>query len=228
MSGSWILGALAGLAALWAFPSLAQAPKPSFECRKAATKSEIAICANHELARLDREIAAAYRQLRRELRGQLEEGAGNPLAKEQAAFISQRESCMMDEACLAKEMEDRRAALALEPASKDPREAFVGRYTNRYGWLLVRRTLAGHYEIMGATADPAARWTCDLSASISAAENGVARADAGEENDARPLRLARRGEMLRVTEDAERRLAGHTCGANGFVEGDYKRVRRLP
>ena len=228
MGGIWTMRAFAALVALWAPPALAQAPKPSFECRKAATKSEIAICANHDLARLDREIAAAYRQLRRETRGQLVDGAENPLLKEQTAFITQRDSCATDEACLAKEMQDRRAALALEPSRKDPREAFVGRYSNRYGWLLVRRTLAGEYEIMGATADPSARWTCDLEASISAVEKGVALADAGEENDARPLRLTRRGETLRIEEDAERRLAGYTCGANGFVEGDYRRVRRLP
>jgi uncharacterized protein len=229
MHGTWTLRALVGLAALWAIPALAQAPSPSFPCRKAATKSEIAICANEVLARLDRDIATAYRQLRRELRGQLVEGAENPLAQEQTAFLAERDACMADESCLARTMITRRAELALERTEKDPREIFVGRYSNRYGWIIVRRTYAGAYEVTGATADPAgARWTCDLSATIDGFENGVGRADAGEENDTRPLRLTMRGATLRIMEDPERRLAGYTCGANGFVEGDYKRVPRLP
>jgi uncharacterized protein len=228
MGSALALRAFAALAALWALPAVAQAPRPSFDCRKAAAKSEIAICANHDLARLDREIAAAYRQLRHETRGQLVDGPENPLVEEQTAFLAERDACMADESCLARTMLARRSELALEPTDKDPREMFVGRYRNRHGWIIVRRTYSGAYEMMGATADPRARWMCDLSATISAVEKGVGLADAGEENDARPLRLTRRGETLRVDEDLERRLAGYTCGANGFVEGDYKRARRLP
>src|SRR5262249_58908633 len=84
--------------------------KPSFDCRKAATPSEKAICADAELARIDRGIAAAFRQLKAELASQIE-----TLAEEQTEFLKARDACGAEKACLARTMETRRSALALQP-----------------------------------------------------------------------------------------------------------------
>src|SRR5262245_415234 len=91
-------------------PGLA-AERPSFDCAKAASASETAICGSDRLARLDRAMAAAYRQLKAEL-ASIDDGA---LGAEQAAFLAQRDACGTAVACLAARMEERRAALALEP-----------------------------------------------------------------------------------------------------------------
>jgi uncharacterized protein len=45
----------------------ASSAQPSFDCRKAATPDELAICANPELGDLDRLIAGAYSQMRTQL-----------------------------------------------------------------------------------------------------------------------------------------------------------------
>lgn len=201
-------------------PALA-AERPSFDCTKAGTKTEKAICANANLARLDRAIAAAFRQLKTELE------PGDELSEEQAEFLKQRDSCGADAACLAKKMDSRRRELALVPDKSDPRAVFVGRYENSAGSMIVRRTLEGKYELVGSTGDPRGRWACDISGELSVGNKGIVTVEAGEEGESHPVRLTLRGTTLRLTEDEDRRLAGYTCGANGYVEGDYRRVTRL-
>jgi uncharacterized protein YecT (DUF1311 family) len=199
------------------------AERPSFDCAKASTATERTICANDRLARLDRSLATVYRQLKGELAV-----IGEVFANEQTAFLKQRDACGADVACLVRHMEERRAALALERQSKaGPEEAFVGRYRSSYGWIILRRTLDRDYEMTGQTSDPNGRWTCDISGKVKSVEAGTATVEAGEDDDSRPLYLKVRRDVLNVTEDETRRLAGYTCGANGSVEGAYRRTERL-
>jgi uncharacterized protein len=199
------------------------AEQPSFDCKKAATATERTICANDRLARLDRSLAAVYRQLRTELAV-----TGEVFANEQTVFLKQRDACGADVACLVRHMEERRAALALERQSNTgPEEAFVGRYRSSYGWIILRRTFNRDYEMTGQASDPKGRWTCDISGKIKSVEAGTATVEAGEDDDSRPLYLKIRRDALIVTEDETRRLAGYTCGANGSVEGTYRRTGRL-
>jgi tetratricopeptide (TPR) repeat protein len=60
---------------------------PSFDCATAKRASEKAICSDQELARLDREIDAAYQAAL----GRLEPGKAAELRREQAAFVKTRE-----------------------------------------------------------------------------------------------------------------------------------------
>jgi tetratricopeptide (TPR) repeat protein len=66
---------------------MAVAGKPSFDCRKARRAVEKAICANSELADLDREINAANIRVVREAKSPREERA---LRREQEEFIARR------------------------------------------------------------------------------------------------------------------------------------------
>src|SRR5262249_8935116 len=186
------------------------AAQPSFDCRKAATPSEKAICAHERLARLDRAIAAAFRQLKAEL-----SAAHDKLPAEQAAFLAERDKCGADESCLARIMESRRAALALEPekGSADRREQFVGRYKSSIGLVIVRRTLAGEYEFIGSTAGPNARWVCDVAGTLGETKTNVSVVEAGEADESYPVRLTLRDNVLVLAE--ERPLAGYLCGHNG-------------
>lgn len=213
---------LAG-AMMFTAPTIA-AERPSFDCSKAGSASEKAICANSRLARLDRGIAGAYRALRSDL--DLQE----TLTKEQGDFLQKRDACGADVACLTREMESRRAALALEPlrGSTDERERFVGRYRNDRGDMMVRRTLAGEYELSGATTESNGRWTCDVWGTLQPVSKGVAVAKGEGEDDKEPLLvyLKLKGSTLVVTEDIDKPLAGRSCGHNGSVEGKYPRTAR--
>jgi tetratricopeptide (TPR) repeat protein len=66
---------------------MAVAGKPSFNCARAARAVEKAICANRELADLDREIFAAHARVLREARNAGEAGT---LQREQDDFIARR------------------------------------------------------------------------------------------------------------------------------------------
>jgi len=209
------LGVLAGAAAAGA--------QPSFDCSKAATPSEKAICADAELARIDRAIAAAFRQLKAELASQIE-----TLAEEQTEFLKARDACGAEQACLARTMESRRSALALQPQQgvSDRRERFVGRYRNRIGWAIVRRRLDGGYELIATAGEASGRWVCDVLAAIAEVKDNVAIAEAGEENESYPVHLTMKGDSLVVSE--ERPLAGYSCGHNGAIAGTYRRAPKVP
>jgi hypothetical protein len=71
-------------------------PGPSFDCARAGTPTERAICSNAELARLDRNLGRVYSQLRRSLPA---DGAER-LRRDQREFISGRDACGADIACI--------------------------------------------------------------------------------------------------------------------------------
>lgn len=96
---------------LW-FSLLLLAQAASFDCSKAVSEVERLICQNHELGKLDEELAQSYRdaleiapemvdQTGRSL-GQLEEG----LKVEQKAWLSERNKCR-DVSCLKRSYEER-------------------------------------------------------------------------------------------------------------------------
>jgi uncharacterized protein YecT (DUF1311 family) len=218
-----VLIGLIGIACVFIAPASA-AERPSFDCSKASSPSEKAICGNDRLARLDRAIAKAFGELRKDA------DLAETLPKEQAEFLTKRDACASDINCLAREMESRRDALALEPLrdSKDERERFVGRYRSGNGDMMVRRTLAGDYALSGSSGDPNGRWSCDIWGNILSVRNGVATVNGEDDSSSEPLivYLKLRGNVLVVTEDLDKPLAGRSCGANGTVEGRYKRVSR--
>ena len=193
------------------------AERPSFDCAKAGTPTEKAICGNDRLARLDRAIAKALIGLK---------DSFGELIEEQTAFMTQRDTCGADVACLTREMDSRRAALALEPhkGSRDPRERWVGRYKDEAGEMFIRRTFAGGYELSGNSGDPNGRWVCEVGGPIGAIKNGAATAAVGEENDPYTVTLKLKGNVLTVAEDENKRLMGYTCGQNGTVDGRYRRA----
>lgn len=197
--------------------------QPSFDCRKAATPTEKAICADAQLAWLDRAVATAFRQLKAELASQIE-----MLPAEQTEFLKVRDACGAEKACLARAMESRRSALALQPQQSlsDRRERFVGRYRNRIGWAIVRRRLDGGYELIANAGEPSGRWVCDVFAAIAEVKDNVAIAEAGEEKESYPVRLTMKGDSLVVSE--ERPLAGYSCGHNGAIAGTYRRAPKVP
>jgi uncharacterized protein YecT (DUF1311 family) len=201
------------------------AAQPSFDCQKAVSPTEKAICADDGLAVLDRAIAAAFPHYRKDLKSNL----GDDIAKEQTAFLKARDICAAQVDCLKTIMQRRASALALTPDAgiTDPRERFVGRYQNKTGQVIVRRNLAGGYELYGSAGDPGGRWSCDLDGAIGKVEKGVATVEGGEDKDSRPVYVELEAHGLQLTEDADHPLRGLSCGAEGSMDGDYRRVNAL-
>jgi uncharacterized protein YecT (DUF1311 family) len=85
--------------------AIAAAPAPSFDCAKAATPVEKTICADANLARLDGELVAAYRQAIGQARD------GEALKSEQQNWLRQVRNKCPSAACLADAYRARIAAL---------------------------------------------------------------------------------------------------------------------
>lgn len=79
--------------------------RPSFDCTRAGTPTEYAICGNPGLAQLDRQMADAYAEARAQ--------AANPsiVADAQRSWMSQRNACRSDVDCLRASMQERLATL---------------------------------------------------------------------------------------------------------------------
>jgi uncharacterized protein len=106
--------AMFALSALFAIPvAIEGAASPSFDCARAGTASEHAICASPTLSTLDRALADAYRAARA--------GAGadmrDRIRAEQIAWLRDRDACGADPACLAARMQERVAALRSSDAA---------------------------------------------------------------------------------------------------------------
>jgi uncharacterized protein len=106
-----------------------EAASPSFDCAKAVTKTEHAICASDRLSTLDREMTNAYRDARA--------GGGasakKQIRKEQISWIGQRNACGGDTDCIEARMRGRIAALRGETAHRAPAGRLTGTYCARGG-----------------------------------------------------------------------------------------------
>jgi uncharacterized protein len=87
-------------------------PGPSFDCRRAGTPTEIAICANPSLAALDSALAEAW-------------NAGGRRA-DQADWLRSRDACGADVSCLAQSMRSRVVALGGSSAPAPSAGQFAG------------------------------------------------------------------------------------------------------
>jgi uncharacterized protein len=92
---------LAVLPALLAAPQ--QAHAASFDCSKAQTADEKAVCADRVLNDQDVEMSVLYTQLK-PLLGM---GARGDMEDAQVAWLKRREACGSDRACLSKAYEER-------------------------------------------------------------------------------------------------------------------------
>jgi uncharacterized protein YecT (DUF1311 family) len=92
-----------------------RAPAASFDCAKAASAIEKAVCGDAALARLDRQVAEAYGRKRV---SEADAKAKVALLEGQRAFLMARDkSCGGDGACLAKAYRQRLAVLEPPPPS---------------------------------------------------------------------------------------------------------------
>lgn len=136
-----ILSRLAGLAPalLWSL-----APAAGFDCAKAVTATDKAICASPRLDQLDTRLSQAYAQARRAC-------PGNALADAQRRWLRQDRNRCADEACLVAAYEARLAQLS-RPACPEPTQTCAASPARLVGaWRLVSE--GGPFEEMAFSAD---------------------------------------------------------------------------
>jgi uncharacterized protein YecT (DUF1311 family) len=83
-------------------------PVASFDCSKAGTATEKALCGDVALARLDRNLADAYTQA---LSWASDDAAKDTIRTEQRAWIAERDACGGDATCIAASYDARIKAL---------------------------------------------------------------------------------------------------------------------
>lgn len=81
---------------------------PAFDCRKASSASEKAICASEELGRLDRQQQQAWKAMNSALQEHPQHAA---LKQDQLAWLKARDRCMADAACITKAYQGRLSQL---------------------------------------------------------------------------------------------------------------------
>ena len=92
---------------------------PSFDCAKAGSRTEIAICSDDILTELDLNIAARYT----DLRVRLSPAGRERLLADQRAWLGQRDQCADQHVCLVEMMNDRAMALVDVPRFEVPATA---------------------------------------------------------------------------------------------------------
>ena len=165
---------LIGLGVLALMPLTGQAA--SFDCKKASTAGEKAICADATLSKLDEELAQAYKQA-------LKKGSKESVQAAQKAWLKEQRSCGADRSCLENAYNTRIAqlqgthwgladwqrALGTWTEAESGMQSLTIKSMTEDGFQFELSSSAGSY---GGTIDGQARFTPDGALFISS-EDGV-------------------------------------------------------
>lgn len=206
------------------------AAAPSFNCAKAATPVEKAICANSGLASQDAAIAQQYK----DLRGKLDTDAAKSLTDDQKYFLSVRDQVYAEPyqgSTPAKEIgQGMRYRLDfLKSINPQPPAGFVGKWKNVEGEIEITQAADGQLSVAANSAQPYnGRWVCDMSGK--AVISGDSLQVTYQDGPPWILSLTRRGAVLVAREVPpagvkEDGFGPPFCGMNGSLQGDWFAVR---
>jgi uncharacterized protein YecT (DUF1311 family) len=208
--------------------ALAQA-KPSFDCPKAASVAEKAICADPALAQADADVAKNYAALLKTLDAR----TGKALRDDQGDFIAYRdqiagfnENRPKDQQTfdLSEFLRDRATFLAgiRKPADTD----FIGTWSSVRGTVEIKAAGAGKLEVSEDVANPVSGGEeCDIDGTVKAGRDlRLVDTDDNEKPTGFVFTFRRNGDAL-VVEQSGTGKDGLTeppsCGANGHVDGTF-------
>jgi uncharacterized protein len=200
---------------------------PSFDCAKASSEAEQAICKDAKLAELDAAIARAYAAALGKFKG----AAAKALQEDQRSFLAIRDTSFgWPDNNLAERLQYRltfldEVAKAAAAAGGD----FGGTWENSYGLITIKPAAGGKFAIEAQAADPvAARWVCDISDEVAPANGALTFDDADPtvpQEATATISLRREGPLLTVSEDVKPEAVRAYCGHNGAMEGAYFRTK---
>ncbi len=200
--------------------SSAASAAPSFNCAKAASDVEKAICGNRDLARADAAIAQAYQKLR----AGFDAKTADLLAQDQKWFLVSRNGVFSfgDKTPVKSLLEilDRRVKF-LTSVRPSPPEGVAGNWRNVTGEVKIEATPDGRFHASLDNNEPViGRWVCSIEGT-GQVSNGVL--EIGME-DGSKVRLSRDGQILNVEAihppNAPDWVPDY-CGHNGTVTGAY-------
>lgn len=205
------------------FLSLSQ-PGPSFDCRRATTDSERAICADPLLSTLDRDMAAQYGRTRARLSGP----GRDALRRDQQAFLRLREivydgrddPVMADFPRLGERIAQRTSFLS--DINARPQGELIGVWGNLFGTVEIRRGTDGRFIVAIDTVNPqTAGWICHVEYEGAVVDGRLDGPPIRDREVTVGVRL--RDGYIEVTETwvVEAHDSADYCGHNGFVAGDY-------
>ena len=206
------------LFALAIFLNAAQRQQPSFDCRKAATVPEKAICANAELSRLDVQLSRTWKTL---LNAFSDSGQRARMKADERAWIARREECG-DGDCIGKLYRDQISALT----GADPDHRFSGVYEVKDTGSFALYPIGNRYLVSIQTADPRdGRWTCELSGQAESSGDDL---KISVEGSVFQARLRDRETLIVGNTGSVAAVASQFCGLNGTFAFSYLRVRLNP
>ena len=214
---------MASIAAL-ALTGAPQVNDPSFDCRRASTPVERAVCADPALGRLDRRMAESYAALRRALPQEAREA----LRKDQRWFLGAQDEWLENSerggfrhfADLGERLSGR--VEFLRSIRTEAPDGLAGLWSNLAGSVEISPAGGDRVRVSIVAAQPVnGRWICEV--------EGIGRLSAGavtitpeDDPDWRVRVVLRRG----FIEVEETRIGGEAgarpyCGHNGHVDGAY-------
>lgn len=217
----------AALCALSLTATAAPEALPSFDCAKARTGAEKAICANPQLAALDASIAKRYNEARKSLDAVTAEA----LVRDQRYFTKVRDDAFdkpfekdkpVEE--IATRMKHRDAFLASLDLAE--RKGFTGRWRNISGEITLWKKPDGDILYEGSADKPrTGSWSCSVEASGKA--KGERLQVKSVDTKGWVLDLSRQGDALVVKEQPPGAGASAPpyCGANGSLAGTFFPIR---
>jgi uncharacterized protein YecT (DUF1311 family) len=227
---------------------------PSYDCSKAKSGREKVVCANADLATLDRTLAEVYakEKARRDAAGQAD------LQREQVRWLATMpNTCGVPDAagperwaepqrkCLADLYRARTTALAgaavTTPSSSAP-QSVIGRFSlvlpsadAGSGRLSVSPAAGGKYRVQLETVIGPAAHTCAIDTTHGVLGGGMVqvsvpaevydRVTASMKSAPCNFRIISTMEGVRVDVGEYQEACRSFCGARGFFHGDYKRVK---
>ena len=200
---------------------------PSFNCARATTPVEHAICADPRLAAQDRRVAEAYGRLRRSL----SPAAREALARDQRWYLGARDEWFENRdrwegfPDLPTRMTGRVAFLA--SLSTEQPETLIGRWRNVAGEVEITQTAPGRLGIAADAVQPTnARWLCE-GVTIDGHQTGRTVEGTTGDDPAYRIRATLKDGYLEIDEQAltPGSYGPPYCGANGHIGGVYFRVR---
>jgi uncharacterized protein YecT (DUF1311 family) len=208
----------------------AQVSQPSFNCARATTVVERAICGDAELGRLDRQMANRFAAVR----VALDPATRATLLEDQRQYLWVRDEqyrTIPARERVASLREDIRARIDfLEAIETRPRAGVIGYWSNNYSTVYVTPGRPGWVRVQATAAEPlTARWTCDFDVNARLTSGG-ARGTTADTPDTEfgslgwIITLQRRGVQLNIEECCS---AGF-CGNGGTISGDYLPIRGAP
>lgn len=203
--------------------------KPSFDCVKAASVAEKAICADPALAEADAEVAKNYAAALK----LLDARAGKALRDDQSDFIHYRdriadfnEDTPKDKQTfdLGEFMHDRATFLA--EVRKPSAAGFIGTWSSMRGTVEIKAASALKLEISEEVADPVSgNGSCEIGGTVKV-RNELRLVDTDDNNKPTGFSFTFRhsGDALVVEQSGEGKnglTEPPSCGANGHADGTF-------